>query len=47
VLTSAEVIVMDDAASGRIPRISLSDLNLPATEQTARQAGLDFSPPSA
>ena len=47
VLTPSEVIVMDDVASGRIPRISLSDLNLPATERTAHQAGLDFSPPSA
>lgn len=47
VLTPSEVIVMDDAASGRIPRISLSDLNLPATERAAHQAGLDFSPPSA
>ncbi len=47
VLTSKEVIVMDDAASGRIPRISLADLNLPATEKAAQGAGLDFSPPSA
>jgi hypothetical protein len=47
VLTSKEVIVMDDADSGRIPRISLSDLNLPVTEQAAQRAGLDFSPPSA
>ena len=45
VLTSHDVIVMDDAASGRVPRIALSDLNLPATEQTARKDGLDFSPP--
>jgi hypothetical protein len=37
---------MDDAASGREPRISLSELDLPATEQAARQNGLDFSPPS-
>jgi hypothetical protein len=47
VLTPSEVIVMDDVASGRVPRIPLSDLNLPATERTAHQAGLDFSPPSA
>jgi hypothetical protein len=46
VLTPRDVIVMDDAASGRVPRISLSELNLPATEQAARQNGLDFSPPS-
>lgn len=47
VLTPSEVIVMDDASSGRIPRISISELNLPATEKAAKQAGLDFSPPSA
>jgi hypothetical protein len=46
VLTSREVIVMDDVASGRAPSIALSDLNLPATEQAARRDGLDFSPPS-
>ena len=46
VLTSKEVIVMDDAASGHIPRIALSDLNLAATEKAAQQAGLDFSPPA-
>ena len=47
VLTPSNVIVMDDAASGRTPRIPLSDLNLPATEKGAQQAGLEFSPPSA
>jgi hypothetical protein len=46
VLTPRDVIVMDDAASGRVPRIALSDLNLPATEQAAREDGLDFSPPA-
>lgn len=46
VLTPKDVIIMDDAASGRIPRIALSALNLPATEQAALQNGLDFSPPS-
>jgi hypothetical protein len=45
ILTPRDVIVMDDAASGREPRISLSELNLPATEQAARRDGLDFSPP--
>ena len=45
-LTPSEVIVMDDAASGREPQIPLSDLNLPATEKAARQAGLDFTPPA-
>jgi hypothetical protein len=47
VLTPGDVIVMDDAASGRTPRIPLSDLNLPATQKAAEQAGLEFSPPSA
>ena len=45
-LTRSDLIVMDDAASGREPRIPLSDLNLPATEQAAQQDGSDFSPPS-
>src|ERR1019366_4141961 len=44
-LTPSTVIVMDQAASGREPRIPLSELNLPATERAAQQAGLDFSPP--
>ncbi len=47
VLTPKELIVMDYVASGRIPRISLSDLNLPATEKAAQRTGLDFSLPSA
>ena len=46
VLTPIEIIIMDDAASRRVPRISLSELKLPATEQMAQEAGLDFSPPS-
>lgn len=45
-LTPSQLIVMDEAASGREPRIPLSELNLPATERAAQQAGLDFSPPS-
>ncbi|HTX42392.1 MAG TPA: hypothetical protein VMD25_11225 [Acidobacteriaceae bacterium] len=46
-LTPTDVVVMDDAASGREPRIPLSDLNLPATQQAAQQAGLDFTPPAS
>ncbi|MGH9607616.1 MAG: hypothetical protein ACRD3N_18145 [Terracidiphilus sp.] len=46
-LTPSDLIVLDEAASGREPRIPLSELNLPATEREARQAGLDFSPPAA
>ncbi len=47
VLTPSDVVVMDDAASGREPRIPLSELNLPATQQAAQQAGLDFTPPAS
>lgn len=46
-MTGNSVIVMDDAASGRMQRIPLTELNLPATEQAAQQAGLDFTPPSS
>jgi hypothetical protein len=46
VLTSDTVIVLDQAASGRQQRVPLAELNLPATEQAAQQAGLDFSPPA-
>ena len=46
-LTSASLIVLDDAASGRQQRISLDQIDLPATEQSAQNAGLDFHPPSA
>lgn len=46
-LTSTDVIVMDDVSVGREPRIPLSELNLPATEHAAQQAGLDFTPPKA
>ena len=44
-LTGTAVIVLDNAASGRQQRIPLADLNVPATEQAAEAAGLDFSPP--
>ena len=46
-LTPSAVIVMDEAASGREPQIPLKELNLPATQRAARQAGLDFSPPAS
>lgn len=45
VLTSDTLIDMDEAASGRELHIPLATLNLPATEQDAQQAGLDFTPP--
>jgi hypothetical protein len=37
---------MDRAAAGYQQKIPLSALNLPATEQAAQQAGLDFTPPA-
>jgi hypothetical protein len=46
-LTRASLIVLDDAASGRQQSISLDQIDLPATEQSAQNAGLDFHPPSA
>jgi hypothetical protein len=46
VLTSDTVIVLDRAASGYQQRVPLTALNLPATQQGAQQAGLDFSPPA-
>ncbi|HZP04615.1 MAG TPA: hypothetical protein VFB43_06930 [Terracidiphilus sp.] len=46
VLTPNDIIVMDDAASGRIPRIQLAELDLPATKRAAQRDGLDFSPPT-
>jgi hypothetical protein len=46
VLTRDALIVMDQAASGRQQQIPLASLNLPATEQAAQQAGVDFSPPA-
>ncbi|HEY1807076.1 MAG TPA: hypothetical protein VGG42_00880 [Acidobacteriaceae bacterium] len=45
VLTPSDLVVLDEAATGRQQRIPLDDLNLPATERAAQQAGLDFSPP--
>ncbi len=46
VLTASDLVVLDEAATGRQQRIPLSELNLPATEKAAQQAGLDFSPPA-
>ncbi|MGA8531355.1 MAG: hypothetical protein WB622_16680 [Acidobacteriaceae bacterium] len=46
VLTASDLVVLDEAAAGRQQRIPLSELNLPATEEAAQQAGLDFSPPA-
>jgi hypothetical protein len=46
VLTHSEVIVVDQAASGRQQQIPLASLDVSATEEAAQQAGLDFSPPA-
>ena len=46
VLTSGDVIVLDQAASGRQTRIPLSSIDLTATQQAAQQAGLEFIPPA-
>jgi hypothetical protein len=46
VLTRDTVVVLDQAASGRQQRISLADIDLAATQQSARAAGLDFTPPA-
>lgn len=46
VLTASDLVVLDEAGAGREPRIPLNDLNLPATEKAAAQAGLDFTPPA-
>jgi hypothetical protein len=45
VLTPSDLVILDEAATGRQQRIPLDELNLPATEKAAQQAGLDFSPP--
>jgi len=45
-LTPSDLVVLDEASTGRQQRIPLDELNLPATEKAAQQAGLDFSPPA-
>jgi hypothetical protein len=46
-LTQGALLDLDQAGSGRVARIPLASLNLPATEKGARQAGLDFEPPTS
>ena len=46
VLTASDLVDLDQAATGREKRIPLDELDLPATEKAAQQAGLDFSPPA-
>lgn len=45
-LTQGALLDLDQADSGRVARIPLASLNLPATEKAAQQAGLDFTPPT-
>jgi hypothetical protein len=46
VLTSSDLVILDEASSGRQQRIPLDTLDLSATEKAAQQAGLDFTPPA-
>lgn len=46
VLTASDLVVLDQASAGRQQQIPLDELNLPATEKSAQQAGLDFTPPA-
>jgi hypothetical protein len=45
-VTQDALLDLDQADSGRVARIPLASLNLPATEKAATQAGLDFTPPT-
>ena len=44
-LTRTELYVLDDVASGRTPEIALNTIDLQATEETNRRAGVAFSVP--
>jgi hypothetical protein len=44
-MTRSKLYVLDDAASGRTLEIALNTIDLQATEETNRQAGVDFSIP--
>jgi hypothetical protein len=44
-LTKTTLYVLDDAASGRRPEISLDQIDISATERTNRAAGVDFVVP--
>lgn len=46
-LTRTALLLLDEAATGRTPQIPLADINLAATEQVNRDAGVDFRPPIA
>jgi len=44
-LTQSALLLLDDASSGRTQQISLQEINLPATQQVNREAGVDFKIP--
>lgn len=44
-LTRNKLLMLDEASSGLAPQISLDEINLPATEQVNRAAGVDFRLP--
>ena len=46
-LTKTTLYVLDDAASGRRPEIPLDKIDVAATEETNREAGVDFIIPTA
>ena len=45
-MTKTTLYVLDDAASGRRPEISLDQINMSATERANREAGVDFVVPA-
>jgi hypothetical protein len=45
-MTKTTLYILDDAASGRRPEVSLDQIDVSATERTNRQAGIDFSIPA-
>lgn len=44
-LTQSALLLLDDASFGRTQQISLQEINLPATQQVNRAAGVDFKVP--
>jgi len=44
-LTQSTLLLLDDASSGRTEQVSLQEIDLPATEQANRAAGVDFRVP--
>ena len=44
-ITRSSLLMMDNASAGYSPQIPLEQINLPATEQANRAAGVDFRLP--